>query len=235
MRLGRKSVGLVVSSLFAFGCGGDSSTGPASSLTLSASQATAIMSGITQITALNREIAWLADSANLVLKSGAEATLVPITINTAPGPFYAVGLQRRVQFSGASFSTFDFIAFNNPSNPTDFIIVDGLMNGTTATPPTSVSGDFDYAVNGYVYHLDATTITAWRAALGSGTLSGGSPSNACDGFPAGNGITCALGRLSAAFTITGAFQSAGPASDVIAQAVLSSTSVAGIILSYSFP
>ena len=99
----------------------------------------------------------------------------------------------------------------------------------------SVSGDFDYAVNGYIYHLDGATITAWRAALGSGTLSGGSPGNACDGFVASPPVTCALGRLTAAFSIAGAFQDAGPTSNTIAQATLSSTSVAGIILSYSFP
>jgi hypothetical protein len=234
MRLRCASVGLVVSSLFVLGCGSDSATGPAATLTLDANQAGAVMNKIVQIAPLHAEIAWLADSANLVLKSGAEADLIPLSITTAAGPFYAVGLQRRVQLSASSFSTFDLIAFNDPSNPTDFIIIDGFNSGT-GPPPTSTTGAFDGPVNGYIFHIDGSTVSAWRAGLGTGTLSGGAPGNACTGFQGSTGITCAQASLTATFSITGAFQDAGPSSNSIAQATLGTSTVAGIVLNYNLP
>jgi len=221
-------------SSFALGCGGDNSTGPATTLTLSATQATVLMNKIIQIAPINTEISWLADSANLVLTSGAEADLIPLSITTGAGPFYAVGLQRRVQLTGSSFSTFDLIAFNDPSNPTDFLIVDGYSSGTS-TPPTSTSGAFDGLINGYLFHLDGSTISAWRAALGSGTLTGGAPGSSCAGFQSSAGVTCAQASLNAAFTITGAFQEAGPTSSTLAQASLASSTVSGIVLNYVVP
>ncbi len=234
MRLRCASVGLVASSLVALGCGSDSATGPAATLTLDATQAAAVMNKIIQIAPLHTGIAWLADSANLVLRSGAEADLVPISTTTGPGPFYAVGLQRRIQASGSAYSTFDFIAFNDPSNPTDFIIVDGTLSGT-GQPPTSTSGAFDGPVNGYLFHVDGSTVSSWRAAIGTGSLSGGAPGNACTGFQGSTGITCAQASLTAAFSITAAFQDAGPSSSTIAQATLGSATVAGIVLNYNFP
>jgi len=234
MRLRCASVGLAVSSLVALGCGSYSATGPAATLTLDATQAAAVMTKIIQIAPLHAEIAWLADSANLVLKSGAEADLIPLSITTAAGPFYAVGLQRRVQISLNSFSTFDLIAFNDPSNPTDFIIIDGYNSGT-GLPPTSTTGAFDGPVNGYLFHLDGSTVSAWRAAIGTGSLSGGAPGDACSGFQGSTGVTCAQGSLTASFSITLAVQDAGPSSSTIAQATLGTSTVAGIILNYNFP
>ena len=138
MRFTRASVGLGVSSLFALGCGSDKVVGPASQITLSAAQATVLMNKIGQFAPLHNQIAWLADSANLVIKSGSQVDLILVSTNLAPGPFYAVGLQRAVQLTGSSFSTFDLIAFNDPSNPTDFIVIDGYNSGSGA-PPTSTS------------------------------------------------------------------------------------------------
>src|SRR5438105_8706025 len=141
MRLRSMSAGVLAISSLTLACGSDSATGPESTITLSGDQATVLMNRIIEIAPLHTEIAWLADSANLVLKSGAEADLVPLSTTIAAGPFYAVGLQRRVQISAGSFSTFDLIAFNDPSNPTDFVIVDGY-NSATGLPPTSTSGAF---------------------------------------------------------------------------------------------
>jgi len=230
MNLRRASAGVVLLSSFALACGGDSSTGPPSTLTLSATQATVLMSKIVQIAPINTDIAWLADSANLVLRSGAQADLIPLSITTGAGPFYAVGLQRRVQLTGTAFSTFDLIAFNDPSNPTDFLIVDGFNSG--ATPPTSATGSFDGAINGFLFHVDGSTISAWRAVLGSGTLTSGASGGACSGFQSSTGVTCAQASLTATFSITGAFQDAGPTSSTLAQASLASATVAGIVLSY---
>jgi hypothetical protein len=193
------------------------------------------MSRITELAPVHPELAWLADSANLVLKSGAEADVIPLTTDLAAGPFYAVGLQRGVQVSAIAFSTFDLIAFNDPSNPTDFIIVDGFMSGTF-TPPTSASGAFGgSAVNGHLFHVAGNTVTAWRAQAGTATLSTGSVGNACTGFVSNVAVTCALSELTAEFNIDSAVQDSGPQTSGTRSASLAATTVAGILLSYHFP
>jgi len=193
------------------------------------------MARITELAPVHPELAWLADSANLVLKSGAEADVIPITTDLAAGPFYAVGLQRGVQVSAIAFSTFDLIAFNDPSNPTDFIIVDGFMSGT-GTPPTSASGAFGgSAVNGHFFHVAGNTVTAWRAQVGTATLSTGPVGNSCTGFASTMSVTCAQSALTAEFTIDSAVQDSGVQTSGTRSASLAATSVAGILLSYSFP
>jgi len=234
MRFERALVGLVVSSLFAVGCGSDSAGPHGPSVTLTAADATVLMARITELAPVHPELAWLADSANLVLKSGAEADVIPLTTDLAAGPFYAVGLQRGVQVSAIAFSTFDLIAFNDPSNPTDFIIVDGFMSGT-GTPPTSASGAFGGAVNGHLFHVAGNTVTAWRAQGGTATLSTGSAGNACAGFASNAGVTCAQSGLTVEFTIDSAVQDSGVQTSATPSASLATTTVAGILLSYHFP
>jgi hypothetical protein len=235
MRFERASVGLVVGSLFAIGCGSDN-TGPhGPTVTLTAAEATVLMARITELAPVHPELAWLADSANLVLKSGAEADVISLTTDLGAGPFYAVGLQRGVQVSAIAFSTFDLIVFNDPSNPTDFIIVDGFMSGT-GTPPTSATGAFGGAVNGHLFHVAGNTVTAWRAQTGTATLSTGSVGNPCTGFASDVAtITCAQSTLTAEFTIDSAVQDSGVQTSGTRSASLAATTVAGILLSYSFP
>jgi hypothetical protein len=236
MRFERVSVGLVVGSLFAIGCGSDS-TGPhGPAITLTAAQATTLMARITELAPVHPELAWLADSANLVLKSGAEADVISLTTDLGAGPFYAVGLQRGVQVSFSSYSTFDLIAFNDPSNPTDFIIVDGFVTGTGA-PPTSASGTFGgSAVNGHLFHVDGNTVTAWRAQGGTATLSTGSVGNPCTGFASDIGtISCAQAALTAEFNIDSAVQDSGAQTAGARSASLAARTVSGIRISYGFP
>jgi hypothetical protein len=234
MRFERASVGLVVGSLFAIGCGSDTTAPHGPTITLTAAEATVLMARITELAPVHPELAWLADSANLVLRSGAEADVIPLTTDLAAGPFYAVGLQRGVQVSISSFSTFDLIAFNDPSNPTDFIIVDGFTAGT-GTPPTSASGDFGGAVNGHLFHVAGNTVTAWRAQVGTATLSTGLLGNSCTGFASTVSVTCAQSTLTAEFTIASAVQDSGPQTSGTRSASLAATTVAGILLSYHFP
>jgi len=235
MRFVRASVGLVVGSLFAVGCGSDS-TGPhGPAVTLTEAQATVLMARITELAPVHPELAWLADSANLVLRSGAEADVISLTTDLGAGPFYAVGLQRGVQVSFSTYSTFDLIVFNDPSNPTDFIIVDGFESGT-GTPPTSVTGAFGGAVNGHLFHVAGNTVTAWRAQGGTATLSTGSIGNPCTGFASGIGtITCAQAALTAEFNINSAMQDSGAQTSGTRSASLAATTVAGILISYGFP
>lgn len=234
MRFFRVSVGLVVGSLAAIGCGSDSTAPHGPSVTLTAADATVLLDRITELAPVHPELAWLADSANLVLKSGAEADLIPLTTDLAAGPFYAVGLERGAQISANSFSTFDLIAFNDPSNPTDFIIVDGFTTGTVP-PPTSVSGDFGGAVNGHLFHVAGNAVTAWRAQAGVASLSTASVGAACTGFTSIATVTCAQSKLTAAFTITSALEDSGAPGAGTRTASLTPTTVAGILLSFGFP
>ena len=235
MRFARASVGLVVGSVFVIGCGSDSTAPHGPAVTLTAAQATVLMARITELAPVHPELAWLADSANLVLKSGAEADVISITTDLGAGPFYAVGLQRGVQVSSIAFSTFDLIVFNDPSNPTDFIIVDGFTSGTF-TPPTSASGAFGgSAVNGHLFHVAGNTVTAWRAQAGTATLSTGALGDACTGFVSNVAVTCAQSALTAEFNIVSAVQDAGGQTSSTRSASLAATSVAGILLSYHFP
>lgn len=235
MRFERFLAGLVVGSLFVIGCGSDSTGTHGPTVTLSAAEATVLMARITELAPVHPELAWLADSANLVLKSGAEADVIPLTTDLAAGPFYAVGLQRGVQVSANAFSTFDLIAFNDPSNPTDFIIVDGFMTGT-GTPPTSASGAFGgSAMNGHLFHVAGNTVTAWRAQGGTGTLSTGSVGSACTGFQSTATVTCAQSALTAEFNFDSAVQDGGVQTSGTRSASLAATTVAGILLSYHFP
>ena len=107
-------------------CSGDS-TGPVNGqpIHLTQAEATALDSQVTKLAPVFPELAFLADSVSVVLQAGAEADPVDITTDLGAGSFYAVGLQRAFSNGATSFTTFDFIAFNDPSNPTDFIIVDG--------------------------------------------------------------------------------------------------------------
>jgi hypothetical protein len=192
------------------------------------------MARITELAPVHPELAWLADSANLVLKSGAEADVISLTTDLGAGPFYAVGLQRGVQVSFSTYSTFDLIVFNDPSDPTDFIIVDGFITGT-GTPPTSVTGAFGGAVNGHLFHVAGNAVTAWRAQAGTATLSIGALGDACTGFVSDAAVTCALSTLTAEFNIDSAVQDSGPQTSGPRSASLAATTVAGILLSYHFP
>ncbi len=230
-----RSGSVVLASAIVLACGGDSSTGVnGGSITLSASQAAAVMTKIIQIAPQRADIAWLADSANLVLRSGAVAERVDINTDFAAGPFYAVGLQRAIQNSLSPYSTFNFIAFNDPSNPTDFVLVYGVKVGATS-PPTSVSGDFGSSImNAYLFHVSGSSVSAWRAAVGTGTLSTGNTGTACPGFQGDATVTCSQADLVAAFRIDLALADLGNPSSADKSAALTTKTVPGIILNFHF-
>jgi FAD/FMN-containing dehydrogenase len=239
MRLTRSLAGLLVASLLTIGCGSDHSTdltGP--TVRLSAAQATILMNKITQIAPVHPELAWLADSANLVLRAGAQIDRVDITTDLAPGPFYAVSLQRAVATSTNSFATFDLIAFDNPSNPTAFMIVNAYADGSGTTPPHMVGGHFETlggGIFGHLFRVSGNTVEGWRAVTGDVSFTGASTGSPCDVFQSGNGVTCAQSLLQAAFSITIAWHDnvIGPANS--RRASLAMTNVPGVLLNFMFP
>jgi hypothetical protein len=228
-----------VSSLFV-ACGdssGPTQDGPRIQLT--SSQAALLVNRVSQIAPVHPELSWLADSVSLVLTSGAFADRIDVVTDLGGGPFYAVGLQRAMTTSsGQATATFDIIAFNDPSNPTDFIIVDGWTRATTSTPPSSVAGPFgqsaDLQLSGHLFHVSGSIVTAWRAEGGTASFAGGTSGGACDGFQQANGVTCAQSALQSTFSITVARQDGGVQSSDTRSASLSATDVTGILLTLTF-
>jgi hypothetical protein len=191
------------------------------------------MSRITQLAPVHPELSWLADSANLVLRSGAEVDIINLSTDLGNGPFYAVGLQRAVVNSANSFATFDVIVFNDPSNPTDFIIVDGYASGTGTTPPQSASGSFGgQAANGHLFKVVGNTVSAWRAQTGSATFTSGALGDVCAGFQTGPNVSCAQSRLLADFAIDVARHDNGVQPTDTRHASLVATAVPGIRLHF---
>jgi hypothetical protein len=194
------------------------------------------MDRITQIAPVHPELAWLADSANLVLRAGATADQIDITTDLAPGPFYAVSLQRAVSTSTNSFATFDVIAFDNPSNPTAFIIVDGYSPGQGTTPPHEVRDFFGgSAVNGHFFLVTGNSVAAWRAEAGMAELTGALTGPPCEVFDKGSGVTCAQSLLQAAFSITVARRDNDPSGSDTRTASVSMANVPGVLLNFQFP
>ena len=215
--------------------GGDPGT-----IHLTPTQAAALVSRVTLLAPVHAELAWLADSVSLVLKAGAQADRVDITTDLAPGPFYAVGLQRAITTSTNSAATFDLIAFNDPSNPTAFIIVDGFRSVVATQPPTSVTGTFGATtsngiVSGHLFHVTGGVVAAWRAEAGVATMNTGTPGAACVDFPLTGGVTCAQTSLHSSFSITMARHDNGAQPNDTRSATLPLTRVAGVLLRFQFP
>jgi hypothetical protein len=206
---------------------------------LTQAQAATLVSRVTTLAPVHPELAWLADSVSLVLKAGAEANRIEITTDLASGPFYAVGLQRAITTSTNSSATFDLIAFNDPTSPTDFIIVDGYRSTVATQPPQSASGNFGVSSNGtisgHLFHVAGSTVSAWRADAGTASVATGTTGAACAGFPLTGGVTCTQAALQASFTITGAHHDNGAQPTDVRSASLSPVSVAGIQLRFLFP
>ena len=212
-------------------------TAPApASIVLTQDEASLLVSRVAAAAQLHSEIAWLADSVNLVIAAGAEADRLDVTTDLAPGPFYAVGLQRAFPNAPSPFSTFHLIAFNDPSNPTDFIIIGGYHQGAPGSaPPQSASGTFSspnpvVTVTGHLFHFGEALLSEWRASTGSALLQTGTVGDACASLPVPSGVTCTRATLGALFNIDVAFHDAGGQNDTRMAKLTLGAEVSGIKL-----
>ena len=202
---------------------------------LTQAQAAAVLGQVTQLAQIHPALRWLADSASLVLKSGAEVDPVDITTDLGAGPFYAIGLQNAnivtTSTSTSTLNTFYFIAFNNPSSPTDFIVIDGFKSVSGSAVPTEASAAFGGStVVGHMFHVESSTIAAYRASIGSATLTSLSPGGTCQGLTLPTNTTCAETALKASFNIVQALRDNGGVVSATRSALLSQATVAGIRL-----
>ena len=220
-------------------CTNDDPAGPEDdgSIVLTPAQVTAIRERVVELAGENADIAWLADTIDIIVSAGVVATEVDVT--TVPGvplPFYAVSLQRTITTASSASAAFDVILFNDPSNPTEFIIANGWINpGDNDTPPTTVSGTFGSPteisiVNAHFFRIEGETVQQWRASGGTATFGyAAAPDGTCSTVEDSESVTCDPADLTATFTITEAQPDGGGATGT-RSAVLTASTVRGIII-----
>jgi hypothetical protein len=159
----------------------------------------------------------LGDSARFVLTAGAEARQIAVTTDLGSGPFWAVSLHRSRAGTGSSpqsWSTFHVIAFNEPNNPTRFIVLGGfnLVSGTM--PPSSTSGTIGStstsSLTAHLFSVNGNETSVWHASAGTSALSATPTVEACPGFTA-TGMTCLKSSMSVTFNITASVAGSGSA------------------------
>ena len=181
---------------------------------LTAAQAAAINSGLHTIGVNTPELAGLADSLNLIIKTGVVVDSAVIDVTFGGEPYYAVLLQRSVSQQPNPFTTFSVVYFNNPSSPTRFVILSVYARGSVGPPdgafinlatPTSV-------LSGYVhfYQIDGSAVTHWRSTAGSMEIGNGLPGGACAGFD-GN-VQCETADLLIGGNVTATTRESGTVS-----------------------
>lgn len=218
------------------GCGGAGTDPTTTGTGLTSAESALLIARVQQIAPVHPELAWLADSVSVALGAGTEPTPVDLSTDLATGPFYAVALHRAFVRSTTSLGTYDVIAFNDPSNPTDFIIVDGWSAASSPTPPASVSGTFgaatsSSAVTAHFFHISGNTVAAWRATTGGATLAADTVGAACTAFQATAGVTCAQASMKASFNVISAASDSSSSSST-RHATLSSSTVGGVLLTF---
>lgn len=196
---------LAASTIVLAGACSDSITDPNPPIiTLSAQQAGTLVTHAEAIADLHEELAWLADTMEVVLRAGAQAKRITIRENGEPLDFYAVSLQRDVRTSTSSFATWHLFAFDNASDPSVFIVANGFAQGTGTTSPTSVDGAFGGEnVFAHVIILeDNLTVTDRRAIAGGASFGTTDVAGACPvvGTPPA-GVTCNIAEMEVGFDI----------------------------------
>ena len=175
---------------------------------LTQAQAAALVSHMSSFSSTDPSLSSLADSARFVLKSGAEAHQIAVTTDLGDGPYWAVSLFRSHVGAGTSpqsWSTYHVIAFNEPNNPTRFIVLGGYNSVSGTTPPSSVTGPIGSSatssLTAHLFSVAGSAVSAWHASGGTVSMTATPTSEACAGFTATN-MTCVKSSMSATFNIT---------------------------------
>ena len=222
----------------ASGCVEPSVTTPPTvvSIQLTAAQAAAINNEIKAITVSTPEIAGLGDSASLILKTGVVVDSAAIDVSFGGGPYYAVSLQRAVSQTVNPFSTFDVIYFNNPSNPTRFVIVSVFARGQVGPPDGAVANLATptpvLIANIHFYAIDGQAVTHWRATSGSLVLGNGLGGGACPDVNTPNTVTCERADILIGSSVSATTRESGTSTESPTLSIVNGL-VRGIRLRYS--
>jgi hypothetical protein len=173
---------------------GLSTCGSGGLITLTANQAAALVSRVESFGSSDPTLQALADTIGVVIRAGAEARVVSIT-NSQGGPlFYAVSLHRTNAQSNPPSSTYHIIAFDDPTNPTMFVILGGFNTGSGSTPPNTVSGPIGAttagSLTGHLFSISGNQLSSWHASGGTSYMTAGATTQVC------------AGTMDASFTIT---------------------------------
>lgn len=159
----------------------------------------------TRIASAHPSLAWLTDSLQLAIRSGAEVAPVTIRVDGADVGYYAVGITRTFRYTGPppfSQSSFFLLAFDALSAPTRFVIASGFAGNNTSSLPTSVTGQFGtLAAAGHMIEIVGSSVRDYVASVGSATFTEGTAGAACEGFKQTATLSCFASTLQAALTI----------------------------------
>ena len=208
------------SSLTITACGGSDSSGPipiGDQLTLTDAQVHSLDSTgqvIEHGNPTNGNLKSLVDSTLLVLTAGIVLQRIDVSTDLTTAPLYFVGIHRVVTRStGSSFSTWNVVGINDPSNLTSVVEVSGFAQSSSATAPTSQTGtigDGTGLVNGHFLTVGAAgAVTEWFANAGSASFTSGPAGAACPHFAATAAVTCSLETLHMHFSASASSGSSG--------------------------
>lgn len=192
---------VVVSTLLA-ACS-SSSTGPTTTtIQLTAAQAQALTQRLQQIAATNPGLSDLADSIMVGIQAGVGVSAITLTGDLGSGPFYAFGLKRVFSGSPGFGPEFDVLAFDNPSNPQTFLLIDVFAGSST---PDAANGSFDGSsgtgATGFVFQVSGDSSLTWAPTQGLVSITGQGPNGDCGSYQPPAGITCAQETMHIAFSI----------------------------------
>ena len=153
----------------------------------------------------------LVDSTLLVLTAGIVPQRIDVSTDLTTAPLYFVGIHRVVTRStGSSFSTWNVVGINDPSNLTSVVEVSGFAQSSGATAPASQTGTIGNGtglVNGHFLTVGAAgAVTEWFANAGSASFTSGP---AGPHFTATTVVTCSLETLHMHFSAQAASGSNG--------------------------
>ena len=201
----RLSTLATVSIIALAGCSDDTTAPGGDLITLSASQAAALVARVESFAVNDPSIGSISDTIGVVVKAGAEARRVELATDLGTTTFYAVSLHMPNTQSAPASATFHFIAFDDPTTPTRFIILGGWSSLAVGNaPPTVVQGPIGGAAStsltGHLYSVSGTQVSAWHASAGTVNFESGANGAPCTGF---NGPgTCVKSSMDVTFSIT---------------------------------
>lgn len=150
-------------------------------ITLTQAQATALVTKVESFGAQDATLRALSDTIDVVIKAGAEARRIEVTSDIGNGPYWAVSLQ----VVAGTTSTFSVVAFDDPSNPTRFIILGGAVLGSS-TPVNSASGSIGTngttSLTGHLLSQIDGTVFAWHVSGGSESFTVHPTTQSCPSF-----------------------------------------------------
>ena len=211
-------------------CSSSTSTGPNQHMVqLTAAQAQAIAQRLQQVAASHSAFGDLADSIAVGIQAGAVVNSIDLTGDLGTGPFYAFGLKRVFEGSPGFGPELNVLAFDNPSDPQNFILIDVMAGSGT---PDAASGSFGTSAGGVIFQVSGDSLLTWAAAGGSVSVAGQAPNGGCGSYQPPTGITCAQETMHVSFSITASapeFNTSGTGPT----ASFAGGDLAGVVLTFS--